>query len=300
MAEEQKRDKYLIFHSENGLGKQIMATAVVSGLKKKHPDYKIIVVTPWDAPFYNHPDVWRVYTIGALQYFYENYIFDDTLIYRHNPYHTADYVRHRKHLIEIWFDLYGIPHEGEKPFIKPNPQEIEIVRQRLGNNDKRPIFLLQTNGGAEGQNQPTSWVRDMPLNIAQQVIQFYQQNYRVLHIRREDQPALPNIEHVNLPHRELFALFALSSKRLFIDSFAQHAAAAMNLKSTVYWIGNHPKTLGYKLHDNLLPEVEPVRQFNKFKYTDDYDITGNPSEYPYDVPSDQLIKVQTIIKSLGD
>jgi len=38
--------KYLVFHIEGGIGKNIMATAVVKAVKKQHPDREIIVVSP--------------------------------------------------------------------------------------------------------------------------------------------------------------------------------------------------------------------------------------------------------------
>ena len=50
-------DKFIIFHTEGGHGKQVMATAVVRAIKKQYPDYKIVVVTAWDGPFFNNPDV---------------------------------------------------------------------------------------------------------------------------------------------------------------------------------------------------------------------------------------------------
>ena len=51
--------------------------------------------------------------------------------------------------------------------------------------------------------------------------------------------------------RSIAILLQLSSKRLLIDSFAQHMAAALDLKSTVCWIGTKPEIFGYKLHDNI-------------------------------------------------
>ena len=36
-----------------------------------------------------------------------------------------------------------------------------------------------------------------------------------------------------------------------MDSFAQHLAAAMGVKSTVCWVTTKPKVFGYKLHDNI-------------------------------------------------
>jgi hypothetical protein len=43
----------------------------------------------------------------------------------------------------------------------------------------------------------------------------------------------------------------LSQKRLLIDSFAQHACAALMLPSVVCWIGTSPDKLGYNIHKNI-------------------------------------------------
>lgn len=85
-------DKYIIFHSEGGHGKQVMSTAVIRAIKKQYPDRKIIVVTAWDAPFFYNPDVWRFYTFGQMQYFFDDYIKEDTMIFRQEVYHTEDYI----------------------------------------------------------------------------------------------------------------------------------------------------------------------------------------------------------------
>ncbi|GAF83323.1 unnamed protein product, partial [marine sediment metagenome] len=59
-----KNEKYVVFHAEGGHGKQIMATAVIRAVKKKYPDRKLIVVTPWDGPFFYNEDVWRFYAFN--------------------------------------------------------------------------------------------------------------------------------------------------------------------------------------------------------------------------------------------
>ena len=51
--------------------------------------------------------------------------------------------------------------------------------------------------------------------------------------------------------RSIAILLQLADKRLLIDSFAQHMAAALNVKSTVCWISTKPEVFGYKLHNNI-------------------------------------------------
>lgn len=292
---EKNNGPFAIFHIEGGMGKNIMATAVIRAFKKHNPQYKIIVATAWDAPFFFNPDVFRVYNFGVMPYFYEEYIFEDTKIFRVDPYHTEDHIQQRKHLIQTWCDMYDIPYEGEQPQIYLNPREIELVKDKI-KPDQRPIMLLQTHGGAPQQYSKKSWARDMPIEVAQALVNFYSKSYRILHIRRDDQPKLNGVEQLALPHRELYAVFPLSKKRLFIDSFSQHAAAALDLPSVVCWIANKPSVFGYNMHKNILPNAEKINEFNKYSYLDQYDISGQVQQFPYDTVN--LFNIQEIIENL--
>ena len=64
--------KYVVWHIEGGLGKNVAATALISSVKKQHPDRKLILVVSYPEVFLNHPDIDRVYRIGMTSYFYED------------------------------------------------------------------------------------------------------------------------------------------------------------------------------------------------------------------------------------
>jgi len=292
----EKGDKFVILHSEGGHGKQVMATAVCRAIKKKYPDRKLIVVTAWDGPFFYNPDVWRFYTFGQMQYFFDDYINNDTIILRHEVYHSEDHILQRKHLVDSWCDMYDIKSDGHEPKIYLNPREVEIARDKI-KPDQRPIMLLQTHGGSpNAQYSKKSWFRDMPIEIAQKLVNYYSKSYRILHIRTPEQPALAGTELLNLPFRELYAVFPLSSKRLFIDSFAQHVATALGLQSTVVWIGNKPEVFGYESNINILPDEGHVRELNKFSYLDQFDISGQIQQFPYDTIN--MLDINKIIEGV--
>lgn len=275
-------DKYVIFHTEGGHGKQVAATAVCRAIKKKYPDRKLVVVTAWDAPFFYNPDIFRIYNFGQMQYFYSDFIKEDTIILRHEVYHSEDHILQRKHLTQSWCDMYDIPWDGESPQIYLNPRELELAKDKI-KPDGRPIMLLQTHGGSpQNQYSKKSWYRDIPIEIAQKIANLYSKTYRILHIKTPDQPVLANVEPLTLPLREIYAVFPLSSKRLFMDSFAQHVAAGLGLESTVLWIGNKPEVYGYQIHNNILPSANYVREFNRYSYLDQFDISGNVSQFNYD------------------
>jgi ADP-heptose:LPS heptosyltransferase len=58
-------DKYIIFESQGGHGKQICATAVIRAIKKAYPDRKLIWITPWDGPAFYNPDIFRFFCVQS-------------------------------------------------------------------------------------------------------------------------------------------------------------------------------------------------------------------------------------------
>lgn len=276
-------DKYIIFEITGGHGKNVLATSVIRAIKKKYPERKIIVVSGWDGPFFYNPDVFRFYLFNQMQYFYDDFIKPDTKIFAIDPYKTEDHILQRKHLSETWCDLYDIPYDGHKTKIYINPREEEIARDKIKPEMGKPIMLLQTHGGNPTQQySKKSWFRDMPIELAQQLVNHYSRNYRILHIKSPEQPKLNGVEELTLPFRELYAVFPLSTKRVFIDSFAQHVAAALNLQSTVLWIGNKPEVFGYDNNINVVTNEKHVREINKFSYLEQFDISGQIQQFPYD------------------
>jgi hypothetical protein len=291
-------DKYAIVHLEGGMGKMTMATAFIRAVKKQYPDYKIIVCAAWDCPFFYNPDIFRFYTLGNMNYFQTDYIKPTTKIFRQEVYHTENYILQKKHLTESWCDMYGITYDGYQPKIYLNPREIEIAKDKIKPNSGKPIMLLQTHGGSpQGQYSKKSWFRDMPIEIAQKLADYFSKSYRILHVRYPEQPALNNVEVLNLPQRELCAVFPLSTKRLFIDSSCQHIAAGLGLPSTVVWIGNKPEVFGYPENLNILPSANYINELTKFSYIEKFDISGQIQQFPYDTVN--LFNINEIIDAVN-
>lgn len=289
-------DRYIIVDVTGGQGKNVQATAFIRAVKKKYADYKVVVVGSWDSAYFNNPNIFRFFIQGQIQYF-RDYLREDTIIMKHDPYNETNHILRKEHLVETWCKMYDIPYDGCKPDIYLNPRELEIARDKI-KPDNRPILLLQTHGGGGGNTQYSkkSWYRDMPVEIAQKLINYLAKSYRILHIRNADQPALQGVEMLNLPLRELYAVFPLSTKRLFIDSFASHVAAGLGLQSTVVWIGNSPKVFGYEENINILPSANIINNFDKFSYLQD-DISGFVQSFPYDTVN--LFDINKIIEAVN-
>ncbi len=199
------------------------------------------------------------------------------------------------HLIQVWCDMFGIKYNGEQPELFINERERTFYARQY--SSQKPIMLIQTNGG--GQNQPNkySWARDLPIPIAQQVVNAFANQYTVCHIRREDQLPLQNTSPIQGNFRSIATLISLSSKRLFIDSFCQHAAAALGLPSVVCWIGNKPSQFGYELHSNIVANPQTVSPEIRNSLFSKFNISGDPIEFPYRSES-EIFNVKDIINAL--
>jgi len=275
---------YSIFHIEGGIGKNILATAVIDSLKKTDPERKIILVSAWPQVWFNNSNIEQIFPMGQVANFYKNFIKDqDVKIFRVDPYHTEDYILNKKHLIEIWCDLVGAKYNGESPKLYFSPLELEGIRTKMLQGVTKPIFLLHTNGGGSGpKSRPYSWYRDIPVQNAIEVVNYFKNDYHIYQLGYQGQSLLPGCNKLTLETREILAAPLFSKKRLLIDSFSQHASVALGVQSVVCWVGNKPEILGYDSHINIKPVAKPVFDTYHSSYLDDFDIGGNPVQFPYD------------------
>jgi hypothetical protein len=242
--------KTVVFFLQGGIGKHIAATAVAENISKNFPDRKLVVICPYPEVFLNNPNVYRIYRSNSAQYFYEDFIKDKDVIFLGNEvYQSHQYVVQKKHLIESWCNMFGLQYAGENPKLFLNFAEVMDVARKYNRN--KPLLLLQTNGGGN-EGHIYNWARDLPEFLVKNLIEKLKDKYHIYHIARNDQTSFENTEKISTHFRELFGLISLSQKRLFIDSFAQHAAASLLLPSTVCWIGTSPDILGYNIHNNIV------------------------------------------------
>lgn len=273
--------KYSLFHIEGGLGKHVASTAVARCIKNNYPDRELIVVCAYPEIFLNLDFISRVYRIGNTPYFYDDYIREkDTLIFKHEPYFTDDHIHQRLPLIQSWCKLYDLQYNGEMPELRFNVRQLQVGANRW--TRQRPVMVIQTNGGPlKDQPYPYSWTRDMPMPLAIDIARAFAEEYHIVQICRDKVQAINGIEAVMDPlsNMELFSILVHAKKRVLIDSCMQHAAAALNLPSTVLWIGTSSKAFGYDMHTNFhakLPESVKLPD----SYLFDYNFHGMVHECP--------------------
>ena len=287
--------KTIIFQIDGGIGKCIASTAVIKAIKKKYANDNLIVISGYPEVYLNNPHVYKSFQFGSINYFYTDYIENkEVSLFMHNPYLEVDYVQEKKHLIQIWCEMFGVPYNNETPELYLTSRELDFYQSKYKSD--KPLLMMQTNGGGNADLK-YSFARDLPTSVVAKVIEHFSKDYNIVHVRRDDQISYANTTPINAPFREIIALALLTTKRLLIDSFLQHACASMGLKSSVCWITNNPKVLGYELHDNIF--ANPINHQPELKnsFLSKFNIGGDPIEFPYK-SEDDIFDVEKIIASI--
>jgi hypothetical protein len=289
--------KIAILQVNGGIGKCIMSTVICKQIKKQYPEAQLIVLSGYPEVFLDNPHVDRAFTFGQTQYFYQDYIDGkDFKFFGHDPYLEEGHLLQTEHLTHTWCKMLGLDlPESTSPELFLTDRERSFFSKKFVSD--KPIFLLQTNGGAAQQELKYSWARDIPTSVVARVIEEFRNDYNIIHIRRDDQPSFDGTFSVTDNFRALAVLIDLSEKRLFMDSFAHHAAAAMNKPSTVCWVVNTPVVFGHEIHDNILANNETKKPELRHSFLQKYDISGNLLEFPYN-NEEEIFDVNKIIESL--
>ena len=291
-----------MFHVQGGFGKHIAATAVAKCIKNNHPSRELILTAVYTEIYQNLPYVDRVYQLGNTSYYYQTYVEDmDSLIFANEPYFTTDHVNKKLPLIQTWSKMYGLKYKGEMPQITFNHLQKKIAKDFWTNRaNGKPIMVIQTNGGLLNEQRPYLWARDMPIALAQKLVDHYEKDYHIFQITKPAGEVLDGVEVIKDPmsNMELVSILLQSEKRIFIDSCMQHAAAALKMPSVVLWNGTSPKVFGWDMHTNI-----QARKPAKFKLPNsvffDFDFIGVEAEYPYVDEEEDIFDFDKIIEAVG-
>ncbi len=288
------KDKYIVFHVEGGLGKNIVATQLIDPLLFKHPKRKLIIVASHPQIFLNNRNIHRVYHLGNTQYFYEDYIKDkDTVIYKEDPYNTELHIKKQTSLLDSWRKVLGLEDQENYNYILNVPINYSQAQYIEKWKRDKPIFLLHTGGGPVDAQKPRhyDWCRDMPPELAQALVNKFSHQFHFIQVTRPGGYKLFGVEVVDYPlnNFELFALVGISQQRVLIDSCLQHAAAAFNKRSLVLWIGTSPKQFGYlDYHKNVVAKPPDVANQLIGSYLYDYSFQDRDEENPYYSPHEMF------------
>lgn len=276
----------ILFVVEGGIGKNIMGTAVLRSIRKAYPDDRIVVIASHPDIFLQNPHIYRVFGGSNPLHLYDDYIQDkDVLVLKSEPYLHSDYLAKKRHLVDVWCEQLGVPFDRIDPEIYLSRAEKKIAEAFMVTG--KPPILVQISGGKipEQKNAEVQLAAERPMHrralpeeVWKPVINALREAYRVIQIRTPNQPGFDNVESVHSDTiRSIIALIPHAVGLLFVDSFAQHAAAAFGKPAVVVWGGTSPKILGYDLHINISREACPTPFCHR------------PNTYLYDLlPNGQL------------
>lgn len=262
LKEKIEKAKNVVFPVTGGIGRNIFFTGVIKNFKKQYPDKKLFVVAGTPEVFFNNPKITRVYGFSMLHHFYEDYVHNnaETVILEVEPYRHPSYLAGEEHIVRCWCDLLEIECEDIVPELFFTRNEREMAEAHM-KKQKKPTILLQHVGGKlpdhnEKQDQISSlssmYRRNLRDKVVQEVVdQLIEDGYQVSSVQGNTQFCPDKAEKLFIPIRALMALIPYVSGAICIDSFLQHATAALGVPSLVLWAGTNPQKLGYGMHKNL-------------------------------------------------
>jgi ADP-heptose:LPS heptosyltransferase len=247
----------LLFHINGGLGKVLMATAVIASYKRTFPDAKVIVVSGYPEVFVNNPYVYKNFPF-ATPYLWQDYYGNaEWKVSAHDPYMEQSWIKNEtKHLIDIWCKMLGVDAVQKTPLLYFSGPELDELNAMV--KVDKPLLVVQSAGGAHAAAR--SWTRNPPLAEFDEHLKSYMETHFVLHLAVPETPLLTNVHQRvdNLNRRQAMALVHYAAEFVGIDSFGMHSRAANELAgpTTIFFpLAESVDRLGYagKGWTNIVP-----------------------------------------------
>lgn len=275
--------KKILFHVHGGLGANIMKTAAFMQLRKENPDAIIHVKACFPDVFKNLPGVDEYFAGPPQQIIHNAYrtYKDFEIIGEQEPYLDLEYRQKKSHFIEAACRKYGLqmPERMAGDIIltqreKKDAEKIvaEMLKQIPGSKKEKLVAFQWTGGipthsaGAAKDIGRITQARNLPKDVAQKIVSGLVKNdYSVVQISLPTEDRLDGCLQLydttptaSIPIRYLFAILNECVGFIGIDSFAQHAWAALKKQNgLVCWGGTSPIQLGYETLLNLTPQNAP-------------------------------------------
>ena len=269
MRKKSTKEVKILFRVSGGLGKNIMATAVVAQLRAANPTATIHVQASYPRAFTALPGVDRVYGFQPNPDFRE--VHRDYEIVAPEPYLDLGYRNKKRHLVDAWCDMAGVePPNRKAGVINLSTREKEYARQRCNRPAGKKLIAVQLSGGTSyysaqeaGNPHQSKHYRDLPRVIGQEIVtNLAQAGYIVLQIALPTEPQyqgamqimqlMPNPNEIPDP-RLVWACMNECDGLITIDTQALHAWHALGKAgAVVLWGGTHQNCLGYPDDVNMV------------------------------------------------
>lgn len=250
----------LLLHINGGLGKCIMATAVIRSYKEANPNSKVVVVSGYPEVFIHNPDVWRNFPFNTPYLWKDYYGAPGWNVEAQDPYLTEAWIKNRKqHLIDIWCGMLRIPSVQKTPLLYFSGPEVDELQSMIKTD--KPLIVVQSTGGSQAGAR--SWTRNPPQVEFEEFLKSHLESHFILHLALPETPVLANVHQRvdNLDRRRAMCLFYYCNEVIGIDSYGLHVRAANTGSgpSTFFFpIAETIERLGYanSNHKYIVPRQE--------------------------------------------
>ena len=250
----------LVLHINGGLGKCILATAVIKSYKISFPQSKIIVVSGYPEVYVNNPDIYKNFNFNVPYLWQDWYSKPGVKVYAQDPYLNPSWIKnHATHLIDVWCAELAIASVQKTPLLYFSGPEVDELNSMV--KVDKPLLVVQSTGGSNSAAR--SWTRNPPQHELEELLLKYKNSHYVLHLAVSDTPILQNVHQRvdTLDRRKAMCLVYYAQEFIGIDSYGLHARAS-NIEagpSQIFLpLADQVKRIGYpgKSMKYLLPRQE--------------------------------------------
>lgn len=256
----------LLLHINGGLGKCIMATAVIRSYKAANPDTEIVVVSGYPEVFLHNPDVYKNFPFNTPYLWQDYYGKPGCNVEAQDPYLTNSWIKNRaQHLIDIWCGMLRVPNVQKTPLLYFSGPEADELNSQI--KVDKPLLVVQSTGGSSPSSR--SWTRNPPAQEFEEYLAQFKDSHYILHLALNDTPTLQNVHQRidNFDRRKAMCLMYYANEVLGIDSYGLHARAANpNAGPSTFFLplAETEQRLGYKADSiKYLTPVQEVQDLLK-------------------------------------
>lgn len=249
----------LVIFVNGGLGKQLCAARVLYWRWIQCQE-QVGVVSGFPEVWEGHPGVYTAAHPGDLSACRALYAKADVLT--PEPYSDSAYRFDLRHLILSYCDLLEVvPGEPPLPYLCVTEEQKTWAAQRLvdfvaqSGEVGEPVAVMPFGMGAFAPGL----VRSFSIESGKKLVALLRQHgCVVIQFRGPTDYKLPGVISPDLDLKYALPLVSAFKKIISVDTWLHHAAAALGIRSLVFWGATSSQQLGHSLHQNTSKKTCPI------------------------------------------
>lgn len=242
----------LTLFPDHGRGDVLLLTAVFRAIRHARPNVRLGYMGRFEELLWNNGDIDGVLNRPSSDSLFDNVCAPTSVVsIDYRPFCQQPL---KRHIVEIMCDLAGVRPASTEPRLMLTDDEISdgqaIARQIAAEGGDRPLVGIHC--GASTRNREwrlEKWHELIHRCAALTFVQFHG------NAEPRVQGALSAGSGLSL--RETAAVLAHCTSVVAVDSWINHAAAALNVRGVVLFGASHPNVFGHSIHENVFLSETP-------------------------------------------